>query len=531
MSEQCGTSFAKAKTDGDFVSLTVFSAFYQPEDGYFNEIEDRYCIKDKTVTVNDYLYTDLYNDNGTFDDDVYYVDYLFLWSTIVGVVLALLFLNVGLEIAKRVIKLGFLELIAPIPIISYIDPKSGKDGMFKRWLKELGSTWASLFIRLGAIYFAIYIISLFAENLKGQSIWMKIFFIFGCMLFAKELPKLIEKLVPGLNLAGILRLNPIKNFRDNELGSKVVSAAGAGAVGFVGGGVANAVNAFKNRDKMSLRQGIGSTAAGAFAGGVYSMQNGYRNNNVFSSALSGTNGGVRKSGENRNTRSQFKQEGKTWYPHDRVKDWFTDVTATRSDTGTTSFIKNEINDSLRRSEDYRRDEAIASRAINDIMASDNGSRYGVFSELLKQTESKYTKDHGIEYFYEYGPNDYGRYSKNKMDEITSQPEYKSLDATLGKLNEQLEVDKAYYEQAQRSGNESQINMKEAVYKNTQAQYESAQKQLEEYKHARMASESEYNAIMSARTDRDTANSNQNKENFRRESFEKRQKSMKPSSGK
>lgn len=461
MSEQCGTSFAKAKTDGDFVSLTVFSAFYQPEDGYFNEIEDRYCIKDKTVTVNDYLYTDLYNDNGTFDDDVYYVDYLFLWSTIVGVVLALLFLNVGLEIAKRVIKLGFLELIAPIPIISYIDPKSGKDGMFKRWLKELGGTWASLFIRLGAIYFAIYIISLFAENLKGQSIWMKIFFIFGCMLFAKELPKLIEKLVPGLNLAGSLRLNPLKNISDNAVGGKAMLGLTSAGLGAVGGAASNIIAAHQRNSRarslvdksryqnsegewrspafkaaykrklrengyMSLGAGARSVAAGATSSGFRSFWNTSKSGKI----ISGTEQGITTSSRNRNLRRDANY-GYT----DRIKDKATDIAGVRSSSGTTSMLKNKVNENNFKIQNAKRDENAAAYAVQQMQMANDGEKYREYAvafEELSRTINKNT--HGVDVVYKY--KNYGEYAAANATSPTllTRMEYDNMEAALKKQN-------------------------------------------------------------------------------------------------
>ena len=42
-----------------------------------------------------------------------------------------------IDVSVRVVKLGFLQLIAPIPIISYIDPQSSKDGMFKNGQKPV----------------------------------------------------------------------------------------------------------------------------------------------------------------------------------------------------------------------------------------------------------------------------------------------------------------------------------------------------------------------------------------------------------
>ena len=76
----------------------------------------------------------------------------------------LLLINFCMDVAVRSIKLAFLQLVAPIPIISYIDPKSGKDGLFKKWYDMCFKTYLSLFIRLLALYFAIYIKSKKSEK-------------------------------------------------------------------------------------------------------------------------------------------------------------------------------------------------------------------------------------------------------------------------------------------------------------------------------------------------------------------------------
>ena len=62
------------------------------------------------------------------------------------------------DVAIRAIKLGILRIIAPIPIISYVDPKSAKDGSFNNWLKALISTFAELFIKTAI---SVYCVKLF----------------------------------------------------------------------------------------------------------------------------------------------------------------------------------------------------------------------------------------------------------------------------------------------------------------------------------------------------------------------------------
>lgn len=175
MSDICtNTSFAE--TDGDYISILIFRPFYQLQESSNADIVRAYCQENTPMTVPKYInHPDLgtssavstwgllgvaLKSQGTQE---YIVDYKFFVSTIVGIVVLLVLVSFCFDIAVRTIKLGFLQIIAPVPIISYVDPKSGKDGMFKKWIKEVGKTWLDLFIRIGALFFAIYIIQLIGK--------------------------------------------------------------------------------------------------------------------------------------------------------------------------------------------------------------------------------------------------------------------------------------------------------------------------------------------------------------------------------
>lgn len=146
------------------------------------------------------------------------IDYKIIFSTVVGIVVVLLLITFCMDVAVRSIKLAFLQLAAPIPIISYVDPKSGKDGLFKKWYQMCFKTYLSLFIRLIALYFAIYIISKVADMkmvdiVDGSYVsngFISIFIIIGALMFAKQLPKILEGLGIKLDGDGKFTLNPLK---------------------------------------------------------------------------------------------------------------------------------------------------------------------------------------------------------------------------------------------------------------------------------------------------------------------------------
>ena len=187
------------------------------------------------------------------DDESFVMEYRIIFSTAVGVIVVLLLLSFCIDVAVRSVKLAFLQLIAPIPILSYIDPKSGKDGMFKKWYEMCFKTYISLFVRLLALYFAIFIISKIGElsdviNGSYQSNKVvKIFVIVGALMFAKQLPKILEGLGIKLDGDGKFNLNPIKRLEDEAIGGKAITGAAAGLAGgavgaLTGAGVGRALS-------------------------------------------------------------------------------------------------------------------------------------------------------------------------------------------------------------------------------------------------------------------------------------------------
>ena len=183
----------------------------------------------------------------------YVFKYMPVISTIAGGFVVLMLLTFCFDVAVRIVKLGFLEIIAPIPIISYMDPKqSGKDGMLGRWGSECFKAYISLFIRIAIIFFAFFVIDLVANQILVNpsdqiylneqaptglmAVFVQVMVILGVFMFAKEVPKLLEKLIPNMQGAGDLNLNPLKN------------PVAAGAIGGVlGAGLSSAASGISDR--------------------------------------------------------------------------------------------------------------------------------------------------------------------------------------------------------------------------------------------------------------------------------------------
>ena len=170
------------------------------------------------------------------------------------------FLMVGfaIDVAIRAFKLVILKMIAPIPIISYIDPKSAKDGAFSNWTKTFISTWIDLFLRLGILYFVLYMIDLviLRGNISiGQNNFLRtavvtIFLIIGLLFFARQAPKFISDALG------------IKNSKGLGIGLGGALAAGGAFLG--GAGLAGALMAgttAMNENADAAAQGKAGTAS------------------------------------------------------------------------------------------------------------------------------------------------------------------------------------------------------------------------------------------------------------------------------
>lgn len=208
--------------------------------------------------------------------ETYYVfSYTPFVSTIVAVVFVFILLSFTVDVAVRSVKLAVLRLLAPIPIISYMDPKGGKDGAFKSWTKTLSSTYLDLFIRLSAVYFAIFLIQdmikngvVISETDGLLGIFSLILIWIGIFIFAKQAPKFIKDVLG-------LKEEPGKLF--GGLGNLL--AAGAVGAGVVGGAVSKGFGTYAaNKGKehnmaKSIVAGItGGVSGGRAAGKTFLSQ-------------------------------------------------------------------------------------------------------------------------------------------------------------------------------------------------------------------------------------------------------------------
>ena len=108
---------------------------------------------------------------------------------------------------------------------------------------------------------------------EGKSIFLTVILVIGCLLFAKEVPKLIEDML-GIKLDG-MTLKPIKKFQEQTLFGKQITSLGAAGLA---GGAAFAANTYAN--KGNIFSGIAG-AGSAFARGTVGAFKGQNFGQVF----------------------------------------------------------------------------------------------------------------------------------------------------------------------------------------------------------------------------------------------------------
>lgn len=205
----------------------------------------------------------------------YVIEFDLIFINVVGIFVLWTLLMYCIQIAIRVFQLAYLQLIAPVPILSYV---SNPEGTFKNWIKQCGATYLDLFLRLAIIYFVVYLASDVLNNIENansilyQSLgttdpkilnWIKIFLIIGLLLFAKKVPELLKDLFPDLaKSAGkfSLGLKPSKELKE----------IGTFATGTAIGAFAGAAAGFKH-GKGTATGRVGNAFTGFFRGAAAGM--------------------------------------------------------------------------------------------------------------------------------------------------------------------------------------------------------------------------------------------------------------------
>ena len=219
--------------DGGFnIAISVFQAFFQPN------TSAGYCTGNASIDQNYPDCEDLVAEIGAYNNfeewwanDVIAsknlfaiseantlvaqnkISYTFIISTLAGAFVVFVLVSYCIDIAIRLVKLAVFQLIAPLPILARIVPNEQTKKIFSNWLKATISTYVEVFIRLGILFFAVFIIDLVVGNFNtifntmGNNLGnvnpvlvliAQALVILGIILFVKQLPGIIKD-ITGLD--------------------------------------------------------------------------------------------------------------------------------------------------------------------------------------------------------------------------------------------------------------------------------------------------------------------------------------------
>lgn len=205
-------------------------------------------------------------------------------STIAGVFLLYVLLNFCFDMAVRVVKLMFFQIIAPIPVICRVIPGGKLKDVFSDWMKKTISTYVEVFIRIAIMYLGVFMISQVVDNFSSanlgnlgstQKLIAEALIIMGVVIFMRQAPKLIGDmfhldsggmklgLMDKLAMGGALTAGAVAGGAFGTLGRNLVSGAR---------GVKNADGAW-NKVKAGLF-GAASVGAGTLSGAARGFNRG-----------------------------------------------------------------------------------------------------------------------------------------------------------------------------------------------------------------------------------------------------------------
>lgn len=194
-----GGDYSENYNLGDDLSLSILSIFIRPTtqgDDASNVYNSIFVSKtEKLVALNPVL-NDVTGNGILSGETSYSLSYTIILSTFVGIYVLFIFVQLLIDVGYRSIKFIALELLSPIAIVSYIDPSSGKKGVFNKWLNETIKTYISLFIRIFVFSFVSVLLSTlnFSALNEDAKLFTKLFYILAIIAFIKAAPKFIDNL-------------------------------------------------------------------------------------------------------------------------------------------------------------------------------------------------------------------------------------------------------------------------------------------------------------------------------------------------
>ena len=183
---------------------------------------------------------------GTGSSERYAFAYTPIIGAIVMIIMTIIITGFTVDVAVRAIKLAVLRMIAPVPIITYVNPPKQGGGAFDNWTKSLVSTYVDLFVRLAIVYFGLFLIQIIinggldvlGSNAKGFTFTYGVAYIFiflGILIFMRQAPQFIKDIlgIKGKPM-GNVGLSSMMAGTASLIGGAGFAGAGAAAIGTFG---------------------------------------------------------------------------------------------------------------------------------------------------------------------------------------------------------------------------------------------------------------------------------------------------------
>lgn len=213
-------------------STTVFSTNFYPTKSASEDVQEEYQqILESAKISGDVSDFGILIPNVVSKD----VEYHNIISLIISGLVLYVLLTFCFDMATRVVKLTFLQMVAPVPALMYLLPN--KTDTLGKWAKETFSCFFEVIVRVFVMYFMIFLFLVFNKSIDNGLILqlptygfiglgkvntaiynpfmigcIKLFVLFGLLAFVKQAPKLIN------DLLGIKTDNKMFNLKDRVKG-------------------------------------------------------------------------------------------------------------------------------------------------------------------------------------------------------------------------------------------------------------------------------------------------------------------------
>lgn len=224
--------------NGTKIATSIYGAFFYDNPDCVGGEPTGVTPYNQTTVDIDYMFNNVnLSCQTTNNGSMYQYEYTPIISTLAGGFMCYVLIGICITVAIRMFKMMILRMVAPIPVISYIDPKSSKDGAFSKWVKTLTTTWLELFINLGILYLIVFLVNSLLINSAGQ-LWdatqgfgfirksfFIVFVIMGLFAFARQAPKFIMDALGIKNQGNFMRAMGLSSVALGSLGATAGSMA------------------------------------------------------------------------------------------------------------------------------------------------------------------------------------------------------------------------------------------------------------------------------------------------------------------